>query len=224
MSPSPPLRPSPAHRPKASTSKARGGWKTARWSLYAPIYDGVAARVLKSARREALATLDLKAGTRVLLLGAGTGLDLPFLPRDIELEVIDASPAMLRRCRERAEILGFDANVKQGDAMALDFPDGYFDVVIAHLIIAVVPEPQAALNEALRVLAHDGELSLLDKGLRGTQPAGIVRRLLNPLARMIATNLSVPLDSLFQGHAVQRLEDRDLGPGGLLRHMHLRKV
>ncbi|MGO2415243.1 MULTISPECIES: class I SAM-dependent methyltransferase [Cobetia] len=215
---------SPVTPPPASTSKARRGWKTARWSLYAPIYDQVAARALKSARREALATLDLKAGTRVLLLGAGTGLDLPFLPRDIELEVIDASPAMLRRCRERAETLGFDANVKQGDAMALDFPDGYFDVVIAHLIIAVVPEPQAALNEALRVLAHDGELSLLDKGLRGQQPAGVIRRLLNPLARLIATNLSVPLDSLLQEHAVKRLGDRDLGPGGLLRHMHLRKI
>ena len=142
----------------------------------------MAARILRSARREAIATLDIQAGTRVLLLGGGTGLDLPFLPRDIELEVIDASPAMLRRCRERAETLGFDANVKPGDAMALDFPDGYFDVVIAHLIIAVVPRPQRAFDEALRVLASDGELSLLDKGLRGNRPAGRLRRLLNPLA------------------------------------------
>ena len=216
--------PSP-HQPPPEAPKASGGdWQTRRWSLYAPIYDRVAARILRSARRDAIATLDIQAGTRVLLLGGGTGLDLPFLPRDIELEVIDASPAMLRRCRERAETLGFDANVKPGDAMALDFPDGYFDVVIAHLIIAVVPQPQRAFDEALRVLASDGELSLLDKGLRGNRPAGRLRRLLNPLAQLVATNLNVPLDNLLEGHAVQRLEDRDLGPGGVLRHMHLRKI
>ncbi|MDH2292834.1 methyltransferase domain-containing protein [Cobetia sp. 10Alg 146] len=216
--------PSPHQRPPAASTVSGGRWQTRRWSLYAPVYDRVAARVLRSARRDAIATLDLKAGTRVLLLGGGTGLDLPFLPRDIELEVVDASPAMLRRCRERAEALGFDANVKLGNAMALDFPDGHFDVVIAHLIFAVVPEPQTAFDEALRVLASDGEMSLLDKGLRGQQPAGVIRRLLNPLARLLATNLSVPLDGLLEGHALQRMEDRDLGPGGLLRHMHLRKI
>lgn len=215
----------PSNRKRPSdTSQASGGrWQTRRWSLYAPLYDRVATRLLRSARREAIATLDIQAGTRVLLLGGGTGLDLPFLPRDIELEVIDASPAMLRRCRERAETLGFDANVKLGDAMALDFPDGHFDVVIAHLIIAVVPEPQRAFDEALRVLASDGELSLLDKGLRGNRPPGRLRRLLNPLAQLVATNLNVPLDGLLEGHALQRLEDRDLGPGGVLRHMHLCK-
>jgi SAM-dependent methyltransferase len=71
-------------------------WNRARYRLYAPIYDLVA-RPLRRGRKRAIERLALQAGDRVLLLGAGTGVDLAHLPDDVSVTALDQMPAMVDR-------------------------------------------------------------------------------------------------------------------------------
>ena len=50
-------------------------WNRLRYSVYAPLYDVVVSRALRKPRRVALGQVDWEPGMRVLLVGAGTGLD-----------------------------------------------------------------------------------------------------------------------------------------------------
>ena len=124
-------------------------WNRWRYSLYAPVYDVVAERAFRRPRRQALAQVRWQSGMRVLLVGAGTGLDLPWLPRDIEVHASDLCPAMVKRLKVRANHLGVDVEARAMDAEQLDYPDGYFDVVVMHLILAVMPQPDRGLAEII---------------------------------------------------------------------------
>ncbi|SFT95539.1 class I SAM-dependent methyltransferase [Halomonas saccharevitans] len=165
-------------------------WNRVRYGLYAPVYDLVAERAFREARRRAVAQVDWRPDMRVLLVGAGTGLDLPWLPRDIELHAGDLSPAMVRRLARRAEGLGRDVQAEVMDAERLDYPDDHFDVVVMHLILAVMPDPARGLAEARRVLKGDGQLCVMDKFQADARPASLPRRGLNALTSAIATDIT----------------------------------
>ncbi|WP_043530620.1 class I SAM-dependent methyltransferase [Litchfieldella xinjiangensis] len=165
-------------------------WNRLRYTFYAPIYDRVAERAFRRARREALEAVAWAPGQRVLIVGAGTGLDLPYLPRDIEVHGTDLAPAMVSRFQERADALRIDATSRVMDAERLDYPDGHFDVVVMHLILAVMPRPAAGLAEAHRVLTEDGQLCVMDKFQPDDRPAGVGRRLLNQFTSALATDIT----------------------------------
>lgn len=59
--------------------------------------------------------LDLKAGERVLLMGVGTGADLPLLPQGIHVVGVDLSAEMLARARKKLPLPGRDVLLIQGD-------------------------------------------------------------------------------------------------------------
>ncbi|HSP30557.1 MAG TPA: methyltransferase domain-containing protein [Halomonas sp.] len=165
-------------------------WNRLRYTAYAPFYDAIASRAFRRPRRIALGQVDWVPGMRVLLVGAGTGLDLPFLPHDIELHATDLAPAMVKRTAKRAEKLRRDVECRVMDAEALDYPDEYFDAVIMHLILAVMPNPQKGLAEAHRVLKPGGQLCVMDKFQPDAQPAGVSRRALNLLTSALATDIT----------------------------------
>ena len=50
------------------------------YSLIAPLYDFVIERPMREARKRSLAALPADQNKRILISGAGTGLDLPWLP------------------------------------------------------------------------------------------------------------------------------------------------
>nr|WP_299244833.1 class I SAM-dependent methyltransferase [uncultured Halomonas sp.] len=192
-------------------------WNRLRYDLYAPVYDLVADRAFRRARRKALEAVDWAAGQRVLILGAGTGLDLPYLPRDIELHGTDLSPAMVARFRARADELGFDFTTRVMDAEQLDYPDDHFDVVIMHLILAVMPNPARGLSEAHRVLSNDGQLCVMDKFQPDSRPAGWGRRTLNLVTNAIATDITRQARPLLEGAGFDIVRDEPLMMGTLFR-------
>ena len=65
-----------------------------------------------------------------------------------------------------------------------------FDVVILHLFIAIVPDPLRALQEAVRVLKPNGRIALFDKYYDGPGQPRLIRRILNPLMRAVATDIN----------------------------------
>ena len=81
--------------------------------------------------------------------------------------------------------------------MALPFAAHSFDCVVLHLIVAVVPQPQRCLAEAVRVLKPGGRILLFDKFLRRGERAWM-RRSLSPLSSQLATRLDVVFEDVLE--------------------------
>lgn len=199
-------------------------WNRLRYSLYAPLYDAVAERAFRRPRRIALDQVTWHPGMRVLLVGAGTGLDLPWLPRDVEIHATDLSPAMVRRAERRAEALGMDVQVAEMDAEALAYPDDHFDVVVMHLILAVMPDPARGIAEARRVLGDDGQLCVMDKFQADDYPASVTRRTLNALTSAIATDITRQARPLLEGAGFTIEQDTPVMMGRLFRALMARPI
>jgi ubiquinone/menaquinone biosynthesis C-methylase UbiE len=103
-----------------------------------------------------------QAAGDVLEVAIGTGRNLPHYPNDVRLTGVEFSPAMLDLARRRADELGRQADLRLGDAQALDLPDASFDTVVCTLSLCAIPDEERAVAEMRRVLRPGGRLLLLD--------------------------------------------------------------
>ena len=98
----------------------------------------------------------------VVEVAIGTGLNLPHYPAAIRLVGIDHSAPMLAIAEQRAAELGVGADLRVGDAEALDVPDGSVDTVVCTFSLCGIPDPHRAGAEMARVLRSGGRLLLAD--------------------------------------------------------------
>ena len=192
-------------------------WNRWRYTLYAPLYDAALARLpfMARARARSIALAALRPGERVLLVAAGTGLDLPFLPRDVRVTATDLTPAMVRRLAARARTLGLEVDARVMDAQRLDLPDASVDCVVLHLALAVVPDPAACLREAARVLRPGGRVAVFDKFLPDDATPSAGRRAASAVARVVATDLDRRLGPLLRAAGLRETAREAAGMGGL---------
>lgn len=193
-------------------------WNRLRYTFWAPVYDSVAgAAGFGDARRRSIERLQLAPGSRVLVIGAGTGLDLEYLRRDLDVTAIDVTPAMLARLEARAAEAGRHVTTQLMDARRLAFPDAYFDGVVMHLILAVMPDPRRGLAEAVRVLKPGGRIAVFDKFLRDDERASMRRRLLNLVAKPLFSDMNRRLGQLVAGTPLTVRDDEPVAFGGVYR-------
>lgn len=188
-------------------------WNRIRYRLYAPVYDLVA-RPLEGGRRRAIERLDLEPGDRVLCLGCGTGTDLEYLPPDVSVTAVDLTPSMVERTRARAESLDVEVDARIGDAQSLSLPDETFDAVTLHLVLSVVPDPEAVAAETARVLAPEGRVSIYDKFVAEDSIPSLLRRGVNPFARVFFSDTTRSLEPLFADTDLH-IDDRESFLGGI---------
>jgi ubiquinone/menaquinone biosynthesis C-methylase UbiE len=192
------------------------------YTLFAPFYDAVIDTATRAARRRSLQLLASDPGSNVLITGVGTGLDLPFLPRQHRYAGLDLTGAMLAKTRRRNA--GLDFTAVRGDAQRLPFGDSVFDAAVLHLILAVVPQPMLCLAETARTVRPGGLVLVFDKFLRPRQAAS-VRRALNPLVRRLATRLDVVFeDVLVTVPELELVSDEPVLARGWFRLIRLRKA
>jgi ubiquinone/menaquinone biosynthesis C-methylase UbiE len=150
-----------------------------------------------------------QAHGRVLELAVGTARNLPHYPSDVTLTGVELSPEMLAIGRRRATELAHPADLRLGDAQALEFPDDSFDTVVCTLGLCTIPDPGRAVAEAWRVLRPAGQILLLEHVRSPLLPIRVLQRLLDPLSiRFAADHLTrEPLDYLSAaGFQIERLE------------------
>ena len=156
------------------------------YGRWAPIYDLVFGQVFARGRSAAIEAAE-RVGGRVLEVGVGTGISLPQYSADIRLVGIDVSEPMLAKARSRVADLGL-CNVDGlavMDAERLDFPTGSFDAVVAQYVVTAVSNPEAALDEFLRVVRPGGEIILTSRIGAEAGFRGAVERLASPLANRL---------------------------------------
>ena len=197
------------------------------YTLLAPFYDAMVSGPLDFYREKSLARLDDTENKKILINGIGSGLDIPHLPTDASYVGTDITPAMLRRAEQRAENHisqpSLDLSFQVADSQALPFQDDSFDIIIMHLILAVVPHPELALQEASRVLKPGGKIYLFDKFLRPGQLA-IARRILSFFIRHIATRTDVVFEDVLKTcPQLQIISDEPALAKGWFRLIELRK-
>lgn len=150
----------------------------------------------------------------MLEIAVGTGRNLRHYPANLRLTGVELSPGMLEVARKEAATLGRDADLRVGDAEALDFEDESFDTVTCTLALCTIPDDRAAVAEMWRVLRPGGRVLLLEHVRSPLLAIRAGQRLLEPLfLRLEHDHLArEPLDHVpAAGFTVERLERSKLG-------------
>ncbi len=134
--------------------------------FYAPqaaLYDRFRERLLHG-RRELIERLDPQAGARVVELGGGTGRNLLFFGERLagfgQVTLVDLCPALLaqaeKRCRDWPNV-----DVVEADATTWQ-PRQAVDCVYFSYSLTMMPDWQAAIDNALAMLKPDGVMGVVD--------------------------------------------------------------
>lgn len=102
----------------------------------------------------------IRGGQRALDVGCGTGVVAITAARTgAKVSGLDLTPILVERARKNSAIAGVDVDVIEGDAEALPYPDGSFDVVLSQFGHMFAPRPAVVVKEMLRVLKAGGRIA-----------------------------------------------------------------
>ena len=115
---------------------------------------------------------------RLLDVGFGTGLSLPHYPPSVSVVGLDLSRHMLLFGRAAAE--GRPVSLVQADSERLPFADRSFDSVAFNLCLCTIPDPEAAIRDALRVARPGAPIVFLEHVRSHLLPVALLQDLVNP--------------------------------------------
>jgi SAM-dependent methyltransferase len=125
------------------------------WAHFAPLEAITIAPAARLVHHAGIVSSD-----RVLDVGCGTGVVAITAARLGACATgLDLTPQLVDRARENARIAQVDASWYEGDAEALPFDDGVFDVVVSQFGHMFAPRPEVATAEMLRVLKPGGTIA-----------------------------------------------------------------
>jgi len=144
------------------------------------------------------------AGDRVLDVGTASGnTALAAARRRAKVTGIDITPVLLERARARAEAEDLPVDFQHGDATALSFEDGSFDIVMSTFGSIFAPDPERTAAEMARVCRPGGKMAVAV-----WTPNGMLGKLFRLLARYSPPGSQVDLPVSWGDETIlrQRLE------------------
>lgn len=165
-----------------------------RW--LSSVYDlTVGSFLFSGIRRREFELMQIQPNQRILLVGIGTGLDIPFIPSHAEVTGMDMSVEMLSQARIKSP--GRNISLHEMNAEKLGFEKGSFDIVVLNLILSVFGDPRQTMQEVYRVLKPTGSVWILGKFIE--TKVGPLRRILSYITQTIgAANLNLSLQDLIK--------------------------
>ena len=137
---------------------------------------------------------------RVLDVACGTGIvarqAAPLVGADGQVIAIDMNPAMLAMARALPAPSGATITWQEGNAMALPFPDGAFDVVLCQHGLPFVPDRAVAVHEMRRVLTPGGRALAIVLQALARHPV------FEALMESVARHLSLPISAVMTPFAL----------------------
>jgi len=155
------------------------------YRLFSGSYDIVFGPVFHPGRKEAVRIANDRPGQRILEVGVGTGLSLPYFRADSRVTGIDVSEEMLAKARRRAERLPQVEALYVMDAENLEFPDNSFDAVLALYVASVVPSPVRFAAEMRRVCIPGGTIVVVNHFTSTSPILGFLTEALDPVTRYL---------------------------------------
>lgn len=125
-------------------------------------YPRVARELIPRLGERLVAAADVGAGDRVLDVAAGSGnAAIPAAALGAQVVASDLTPELFDAGRREAASRGVELAWEEGDAEALPYPEGQFDVVLSCVGVMFAPDHQAAADEIVRVTRPGGTIALL---------------------------------------------------------------
>ena len=120
---------------------------------------------MKSVSQQRMKVIPQARG-RVLEIGLGTGLNLPFYDtgRVSELVGVEPSLTMHHLAMKRSRAAGIPVELVGIGAERLPLADHVFETVVSTYTLCTIPDPVLALRELRRVLAPGGRLLFSEHG------------------------------------------------------------
>jgi ubiquinone/menaquinone biosynthesis C-methylase UbiE len=132
----------------------------AMWAL--GDYPAVASQLIPELGRVLVAAAGVGRGDRVLDVAAGTGnAAVPAALTGADVVASDLTPQLFAAGREFAAREGVEVAWEEGDAEALPYADGAFDVVLSSVGVMFAPHHQQAADELVRVCRPGGRIGLI---------------------------------------------------------------
>jgi ubiquinone/menaquinone biosynthesis C-methylase UbiE len=162
---------------------------------------------------------------RVLEIGIGSGRNLPFYRRDLDVLLgLDPSRELLQMARAHATWVHFPVELSEGRAEDIPLDDGAVDHVIMTWTLCSVAEPARALLEVRRVLRPGGSLLFIEHGQSPDLRLQRWQDRLTPIWRRLAggCHLNRPIDRLIEesGFRLAELETGHLVKGPRVATYH----
>jgi SAM-dependent methyltransferase len=144
-------------------------------------YD-VFSRFMESSAVQFLDRLDIRAGTSLLDVACGSGqLALIAARRGATVTGVDIATNSIEAARGRAAAEGLDARFDEGDAEALPYAEGRFDVVATIFGAMFAPRPEHVAAELVRVCRPGGTIAMAN-----WTKEGFIGQMFKTIARFIA--------------------------------------
>ena len=202
---------------------------TKAYARWAPVYDLVFGKVFAKGRAASIAAAD-RIGGRVLDVGVGTGLSLSDYKRSTRIVGVDISEPMLRKALARVKEFKLDnvESIAVMDAKNLALADNSFDAVVAQYVVTAVPDPEATLDDFVRVLKPGGELILVNHIGAESGPRQWFELGFAPIARKLGWRPEFPWQRLVNWSArhggVALIERKPMPPLGHFSLIRYRKA
>ncbi|MFQ5964944.1 MAG: class I SAM-dependent methyltransferase [Candidatus Scalinduaceae bacterium] len=174
------------------------------YSVYSHFYDHLFGKIFQPGRRIASESMKIQKGEKILEVGIGTGISLPFYPKHAKVIGIDICQEMIEHAEERKRQSNF-SNVKLCimDASKMAFKNNCFDKVIAAHSIAVISEPIETIKEMKRVCKKNAEFYFLNYVGRNNNLINMFKKPLSFIKSALGLGKTINLEELLHNSSLK---------------------